>query len=411
MLLPKKHVPTFLAVVVWSTALVGGVVAPANAQGATETYLFRDTFAPVEGAGNVLVPVSNATRTIVTDGPDFRNGAFVSETISASACASTPTIRAWSFPESAGLRYDNAAPTLVTGSYSISVLMRFNPMDTGYARLIDFSNSTLDTGIYKLTAGVSFFPVGQFAAGSFVADQDVFFTITRDGGSKVVALYINGVPSGTYTDVGDLYAPSATVLYFLMDNTTGSAAVLETDPGTIAYLQISDTPITPEQVTSSLATICQSVSCGDGERAGTEECDDGNVVSGDGCSAVCTFEQGGCASLPAAATYGSIQCRLDALIARVQGESRLGAFQAPSEKSLMTAKARTVAAQGLILTNAKKARKLLQQAAKAIAQYARRLGSLTARKKLGPTLGALRAELQRAGDPIVKDIKTLRSQL
>ena len=67
-----------------------------------------------------------------------------------------------------GLRHANTAPTVVTGSYSISMLMRFNPMDTGYARLIDFSNSTQDTGIYKLGNGVSFFPVGTFAAGSFV---------------------------------------------------------------------------------------------------------------------------------------------------------------------------------------------------------------------------------------------------
>ena len=32
--------------------------------------------------------------------------------------------------------------------------------------------------------------------------------------------------------------------------------------------------------------------CGDGERAGDEGCDDGNSVSGDGCSATCTVECG-----------------------------------------------------------------------------------------------------------------------
>ena len=125
------------------------------------------------------------------------------------------------------------------------MLMRYDPMDTGYARLIDFSNSTQDTGIYKLGNGVSFYPVGTFASGSFVQDQDVFVTITRDAGTQLVSLYINGVASGTYTDTTNLYAPSATVVYFLMDNTTGYAAIRETDPGTIAYLQVRDTPITP----------------------------------------------------------------------------------------------------------------------------------------------------------------------
>jgi cysteine-rich repeat protein len=279
--------------VVAGVPLVAGLVlaaGPAAAQ-VTETYLFRDSFAPIEGAGNVLVPVSNATGTIVTSGPDFRDGAFVTETISASACPSTPTIRAWSFPDRGGLRHDNAMPAVVSGSYSISMLMRYNPMDTGYARLIDFSNSTQDTGIYKLGDGVSFYPVGTFAAGSFVQDQDVFVTITRDAGTQLVSLYIDGMPAGTYTDTGDLYAPSATVLYFLMDNTTGAAAIGETDPGVIAYLQVRSTPMTPEEVTASLADICGAVACGDGVVTAGEDCDDGNTMPGDGCSPSCRVEE------------------------------------------------------------------------------------------------------------------------
>jgi hypothetical protein len=141
-------------------ALTVMIARPPRRAGAavTQTYVFRDDFQALEGGGNALVPVSNATASIVTSGPDFLNGAFVDETISASACATQPTIRAWSFPTTAGLRYDNTSPQIVTGSYSISMLMRYNPMDSGYARLIDFSNSTLDTGIYKVNAGVSFFP-------------------------------------------------------------------------------------------------------------------------------------------------------------------------------------------------------------------------------------------------------------
>jgi hypothetical protein len=231
-----------LAIAVATTMLI----APRDGAAATQTYLFRDSFAATEGGGNVLVPVANDTGTILTGGATFVNGTFVTETISASACASTPTIRAWSFPNEGGLRYDNASPVIVTGAYSISMLMRFNPMDGGYARLIDFSNSTQDTGIYKLSAGVDFYPVGSYAAGSFVQDQDVFVTITRDAATKLVSLYINGTPSGTYTDTNDLYAPSAGIVYFLLDNTTGNANNDETDPGVNAYLQERDTTMTPE---------------------------------------------------------------------------------------------------------------------------------------------------------------------
>ena len=397
----KFHI---LAVALQSAVLLGWQIERAAAQ-VTGTYLFRDSFAPIEGTGAVLVPVSNGAGTIVTSGPDFLNGVFVTETISASACPSTPTVRAWSFPVTAGLRHDNAVPTVVTGSYSISMLMRYNPMDGSYARLIDFSNSTLDTGIYKLTDGVSFFPVGTYAAGSFVTNQDVFVTITRDAGTKLVSLYINGLAAGTYTDTGDLYAPSATLLYFLMDNTTGSAAVLETDPGVIAYLQVRDTPMTAVEVTASLSAICDVVACGDGVVGGSETCDDGNSPPGDGCSAICTVEAAACANAPAAATYDSVICRIDALLTRVQAETHLGAFQAPSAKNLQQAKDRTEAATA---QSPKKAGKGLQQAAKALTQFAHRLASLTARKKLDTTL---RTDLKSAGEKIARDVRTLRSQL
>jgi cysteine-rich repeat protein len=490
-----RHRPQVVVLVCSLAALISWGVERSEAL-VTETYLFRDSFAPREGAGNVLVPVSNATGTIVTSGPDFVNGAFVDEAISASACASTPTVRAWSFPNNGGLRYDNATPTVVTGSYSISMLMRYNPMDTGYARLIDFSNSTQDIGIYKLNGGVSFYPVGFFAMGSFVQDQDVFVTITRDGTSKLVSLYINGVPSGTYSDTTDLYAPLATVVYLLMDNTTGPAAISETDPGVIAYLQVSDTPLTAAEVAASLADICGAVSCGDGIVSGGEACDDHNTLPGDGCSPTCTVEEcwqctgspstctplpqntactpgadpcveyvcdgagtcgeyvcgatttapasttttssttatsttttssttssttttaatttttapaGGCSGTPDGPTFDSILCRLDALGGRVGAEVGLANFQSKLAKSLQSAASDTDDARTLCAaSNAKKAKKRLQEAAKALSQYAHRLASLSARHKLDPTV---RTTYLQAGAPIGADLRTLRAGL
>ena len=39
-------------------------------------------------------------------------------------------------------------------------------------------------------------------------------------------------------------------------------------------------------------TVCRKVECGDGITEGDEECDDGNTVDGDGCSAACKLEPG-----------------------------------------------------------------------------------------------------------------------
>jgi hypothetical protein len=111
---------------------------------------------------------------------------------------------------------------------------------------------------------------------------------------RIVVLAINGVPAGTYTDIGNLYAPSAAALYFLLDNTTGSAAITETDPGVIAYLQVRDTPLTQDEVAASLSGICTVVACGDAT---------------------------------VGPTFESIRCRLDTLLARVNAEPGLGTFQ------------------------------------------------------------------------------------
>jgi cysteine-rich repeat protein len=43
--------------------------------------------------------------------------------------------------------------------------------------------------------------------------------------------------------------------------------------------------------TPTCDALCHTIACGDGIRAGTEQCDDGNLVNLDGCSATCTFEQ------------------------------------------------------------------------------------------------------------------------
>jgi hypothetical protein len=421
-----RHAAITLAILL----LLASFSRPAGA--VTETYLFRDSFAPDEGAGNVLVPVSNATGTIVSSGPDFINGSFVTESISAAACASTPSVRAWSFLDKSGLYYPNTTPTVVTGSYTISMLMRYDPMDSGYARLIDFSNSTLDTGIYKLGNEVSFYPVGVFAAGSFVSGQDVFVTITRDAGTQLVSLYINGVPSGTYTDTTNLYAPSASAVYFLMDNTTGSANITETDPGTIAYLQIRDVPISAEEVTASLATICQVVSAST-TTSTTEQPTTTTQLPTTSTTlpsttttillptttttthpptTTTTLPPQDCAGTPQGATFASILCRLDALATRVQGDSVLGRFQSKLAKSLDTARSRAEDAQSLCDANgkndAKKAKKRLQEAAKAVSQYVHRLAGLPARKKLDDTP---RTDFLQAGQAIVPDLTTLRAQL
>lgn len=242
---PKAHA-ILLTVIVAVTLLVGR-----TAYAATGTYLFRDTLAPLEGAGNTLGATYN-------NGP-FVNGSFVDTTIDASVCPGTPTVRGWSFPQYGGLMTPNNAPAVVGGSYTISMIVKFNPMRSGYSRLIDFSNSTLDTGIYELNGGLSLYPVGTFAPGSFVNNQFSFVTFTRDAATNVISVFVGTTPAGTYTDVGSLYVPSTQNVIFLMDNTTGAANVTESSPGIITYIKLIDAPVTAAEISGLQQQACSTV--------------------------------------------------------------------------------------------------------------------------------------------------------
>jgi hypothetical protein len=118
-----------------------------------------------------------------------------------------------------------------------------------------------------------------------------------------------------------------------------------------------------------------------------------------------------CAGTPQGATFASILCRLDALAARVQGASGLGSFQSKLAKSLDTARSRTEDAQSLCdagAKNAKKTKKRLQEAGKALSQYVHRLAGLPARNKLD---GTVRSDFLKAGQAIEPDLSSLRAHV
>ena len=61
------------------------------------------------------------------------------------------------------------------------------------------------------------YPVGTFAAGSFVQNEDTLVTLARNSRTCVVNLFINGIASGSYSDTSGRYAPTSGTLYFVPD--------------------------------------------------------------------------------------------------------------------------------------------------------------------------------------------------
>lgn len=115
---------------------------------------------------------------------------------------------------------------------------------------------------------------------------------------------------------------------------------------------------------------------------------------------------GACEPAP---TFDSLDCRLGALLDRIDGESDLGNFRAKLVQALTRAKNDVEAASGMCASaQLKSARRRLKTAVRDMIQYAHHLKNLAARKKLP---AALRNALLAAGDPIERDLGILKSRL
>src|SRR6185503_20016675 len=98
-----------------------------------------------------------------------------------------------------------------------------------------------------------------------------------------------------------------------------------------------------------------------------------------------TTTLGGCAAR--AATFLSIDCRLDQLQADLLEATGLASFGPKLVDSVDKATERKLDAEAVCRDgNLKKTKKRLQQSGKALAQYAHRLNGLPARKKLDDAL-------------------------
>ena len=110
-----------------------------------------------------------------------------------------------------------------------------------------------------------------------------------------------------------------------------------------------------------------------------------------------------------APTFGSLNCRLAALIARIQADGSLGKSASQLAKPLGRAKRRKdQAEQACAASDAKHARSRLKQTIRGLIQYGQRLRSLTGHRRIPDPP---RTELKNEGDALKKDAQTLRGAL
>ena len=140
-----------------------------------------------------------------------------------------------------------------------------------------------------------------------------------------------------------------------------------------------------------------------------DNCFDAPPTSTTTTTTTTTTLPGGCAGVPVAATFASLNCRLAALIAAVQAETQLGKLQEKLVKTAAKAKERKEAAEGKCDEGkTKPAGKQLKKVVRKLIQFSHRLRSKSARKKVPEEI---REPLAAAADAIQQDARALRDEL
>lgn len=112
---------------------------------------------------------------------------------------------------------------------------------------------------------------------------------------------------------------------------------------------------------------------------------------------------------PRAPTFVSIDCRLDVLVARVQSATDLGRLEHSLEGIVTKARAKKIQAAGFdARARRKQSLNALKKAIARMRSFIHKLRSLPGRKVIPP---ATSTELQNAANPILADMKTLRTAL
>lgn len=250
----------------FTTLILASLCSVSFAQ--THVYKFAGTFTEFGGAGPALTEVLDAACS-----PAGVNGSFGSEVIATSGGTSPFAKPVFQFSENGGLSYSNSLG--ITGTYTVHIMFRktnFAAGSFGFQKIVDFSNGTNDNGLHSnfngLGAsspsldnvyGVSPHPI---AGTPLVNNQYYLVSIVRNGGTKMVDIYLDGAPVLTgYNDTPDDYASDGTspIIFFRDDINPPATFHCESGEGAVRYISVSNTTSTAGDVSTVWTDLVASV--------------------------------------------------------------------------------------------------------------------------------------------------------
>ena len=210
---------------------------------------------------------------------------------------------------------------------------------------------------------------------------------------------------------GDLVGVNLSILVAsLAPSATTTTSATPTTSTTIATTTTTTTSTTTSTITTtSTSTITTSTSTTTPTTSTTTTAAPSTTTTttaAPSTTTTTTLPPSSCATTPVGPGFVSLDCRLVALLARVNGQAGLANIGPKLVAVLQKALDRTREAGAFCRDgDTKPMRQRLKQATRALIQYRHLLQTRSARRKLDP---AVRSELVAAGEPIKADLKTLR---
>lgn len=141
----------------------------------------------------------------------------------------------------------NQGPTISgfssPSTYSVETAFRFD-VTSGYRRIMNFLNSTSDTGLYNLNGRLNFYNIATSGSAPFVANQMSTVVFTRDAVGNSVG-YVNGTALISFQNAATTNIGFANLLHLFVDDSQVGG---EASAGFVDYVRIYDTVLSSGQV-------------------------------------------------------------------------------------------------------------------------------------------------------------------
>jgi gliding motility-associated-like protein len=133
--------------------------------------------------------------------------------------------------------------------------LRFTPdLVSGWRKILDFKNRGSDNGLYILNGALQFYPHPP-GGNVFVPGMPATVQFTRDGATKVMMGYVNGVLQWTitYTNNDATFTGPGNIIQILIDDIVVPG---ETNSGSLDYFKIADVGTIPLDLGGDVNAFC-----------------------------------------------------------------------------------------------------------------------------------------------------------